>query len=90
MRASSKGQRCMPGCLNRMAPRDLFCRRRKWPRLPVRLLWGENDTEVPVEVAERAMEILGERATLELVKGGGHLLPVTSPKRVRAEIEALL
>lgn len=58
--------------------------------VPVRLLWGENDTEVPVEVAERAMEILGERSTLDVVEGGGHLLPVTNPDRVRAEIEALL
>lgn len=58
--------------------------------LPVRLLWGERDTEVPVEVAERAMEILGERASLSIVERGGHLLPVTDPDRVRAEIEALL
>lgn len=58
--------------------------------LPVRLLWGKNDTEVPVEVAERAMEILGKRSSLAIVEHGGHLLPVTDPDRVRAEIGAML
>lgn len=58
--------------------------------LPVRLLWGTEDSEVPTEIAERALEILGPRAELVTVPGGGHLLPVTHAARVRSELEVLL
>ncbi len=58
--------------------------------LPIRLLWGAEDVEVPPEIAERALEIMGERGSLVTVPGGGHLLPVTHAERVRSELEVLL
>lgn len=58
--------------------------------LPVHLLWGAEDGEVPVEIAERALEIIGARGRLETVSDGGHLLPVTHADRVRSALEALL
>jgi pimeloyl-ACP methyl ester carboxylesterase len=45
---------------------------------PVDLLWGADDHEVPVEVAERAARILPD-PTLEVVEGVGHLLPLEAP-----------
>jgi pimeloyl-ACP methyl ester carboxylesterase len=45
---------------------------------PVVLLWGADDHDVPVEVAERAAEILPQ-ARLEVVDGVGHLLPLEAP-----------
>ena len=58
--------------------------------VPVTLLWGGEDTEVPPTVAAAAATILGDRATVILIEGAGHLLPVTEPGRLRAELEALL
>ena len=53
--------------------------------LPVTLLWGANDTEVPVEVAERAAAML---ASSELIvrPGAGHLTPTEIPTDLRAAI----
>lgn len=45
---------------------------------PVALVWGADDREVPVEVAERAVGILPQ-ATLEVVGGVGHLTPLEAP-----------
>jgi pimeloyl-ACP methyl ester carboxylesterase len=62
-------------------------------RCPVRLVWGEADGEVPVEVARRALEVLttaGADARLEVVPGVGHLVPVEAPAALRAAIEDLL
>lgn len=53
---------------------------------PVALLWGSDDHEVPVEVAERAAGILPQ-ATLEVVEGAGHLTPLDAPD---ALLQALL
>jgi pimeloyl-ACP methyl ester carboxylesterase len=48
---------------------------------PVALLWGADDEEVPVEVAQRAAAIL-PRATLEVIGGVGHLTPLEAPDAV--------
>jgi pimeloyl-ACP methyl ester carboxylesterase len=55
--------------------------------LPVTLLWGANDTEVPVEVAERAATLL---ASSELIvrPGAGHLTPTEIPTDLRAAVLA--
>ncbi len=58
-------------------------------RCPVRLVWGVRDSDVPVEIAERALEFLAD-AELDVVDGAGHHLPRTSPDRLREAIEALL
>jgi pimeloyl-ACP methyl ester carboxylesterase len=45
---------------------------------PVQLVWGENDAEVPLEVAVRA-ERCFPTATLVTLPGVGHLAPVEAP-----------
>lgn len=62
---------------------------------PVTLLWGDDDTAVPVAVAQAALERLrrgraGERARLELCHGVGHMLPLSSPLELRAAVEEYL
>jgi pimeloyl-ACP methyl ester carboxylesterase len=49
---------------------------------PVDLVWGANDTEVPVEVAERARALLGS-STLLTLPGVGHLTPTEAPAALR-------
>ncbi len=48
---------------------------------PVDLLWGENDSEVPVEVARRAQGMFPE-ARLTVLPGVGHLVPTEAPQDV--------
>ena len=51
---------------------------------PVELVWGDDDTAAPIDVAQRAAEILGpERATLTVLPGAGHLTPSTAPDALR-------
>jgi pimeloyl-ACP methyl ester carboxylesterase len=60
---------------------------------PVDLLWGAEDTEVPVAVAESARdEILsaGGTATLEILDGIGHLVPTQAPQSLRSVVERSL
>lgn len=52
---------------------------------PVELLWGEQDGEVPVEVAVRAQSML-PKATLRVLSGVGHLLPTESPLELRRSV----
>lgn len=51
-------------------------------RCPVDLVWGADDTEVPVEVAERAASVF-PAATLHLLPGVGHLVPIEAPAELR-------
>jgi pimeloyl-ACP methyl ester carboxylesterase len=52
-------------------------------RIPVRLVWGAEDREVPVTVARRAFELLDSAGVTDLdltvVQSGGHQLPLTHP-----------
>jgi pimeloyl-ACP methyl ester carboxylesterase len=57
--------------------------------LPVRLIWGENDTAAPVWMPGEAMEILGDNATLEIVPGSAHLLDAGLVKSLRGSIDEL-
>jgi len=52
---------------------------------PVDLVWGEQDTEVPVEVALRAQPMFPS-ATLAILPGVGHLTPTEAPDRLREVI----
>lgn len=57
------------------------------------LIWGSNDTEVPVAVAEEAARVVssgGGVAALEVVEGVGHLLPTQAPDSLRFAVEKLL
>ena len=58
-------------------------------RCRVRLVWGENDDEVPVSVARRAADLLAD-ASVDVVAGVGHHVLLLAPNRVRAAIEGLL
>jgi pimeloyl-ACP methyl ester carboxylesterase len=52
---------------------------------PVDLVWGEEDGEVPVEVAVRA-QALFPSATLETLPGVGHLTPTEAPAALRRAV----
>ena len=52
---------------------------------PVELVWGQDDREVPVAVAEAAATI-GQQAVLTLCPSAGHLVPTSAPDCLRAAI----
>jgi pimeloyl-ACP methyl ester carboxylesterase len=61
--------------------------------IPVVLLWGAEDTEVPVAVAEGAAAILrAAGATVKLVvePAVGHLLPVVSPESLHRAVDEMI
>jgi pimeloyl-ACP methyl ester carboxylesterase len=47
--------------------------------VPVTMVWGEWDRDVPVDVARRARELLHSTSSLRVVAGVGHLLPTEAP-----------
>lgn len=60
---------------------------------PLSLLWGANDTEVPVDVAHRSAAIVndaGGSAQVEVVEGVGHLLPIQAPDSLLAAVKRLM
>ena len=60
---------------------------------PVRMVWGSNDREVPLEVARRAARLLddiGIDVEVDVVEHGGHHVPREAPERVCRAIEGLL
>lgn len=61
--------------------------------IPVHLLWGSEDTEVPPEVAVRAARLIedaGGSAEIEVLEGVGHHVPLAAPAAVRAAIESMI
>jgi len=52
---------------------------------PVHLLWGEDDTDVPLSVAEAAQALIAD-ADLEVLSGVGHFVPLQAPDAVREAI----
>jgi len=52
----------------------------------VHLLWGAEDREVPVSVAETADALLAD-SVLEVIPGVGHFLPIEAPEVLRRAIE---
>jgi pimeloyl-ACP methyl ester carboxylesterase len=61
-------------------------------KTPVRLLWGSEDKEVPVGVAERSLEVLEKArvdSMLEVLIGVGHLVPIEAPRQLRALIDRM-
>ncbi len=57
---------------------------------PVELVWGQDDTAAPVEIAKEAASILGPRARLSILPGVGHDTLALAPGAVRAAIVAQL
>jgi pimeloyl-ACP methyl ester carboxylesterase len=58
--------------------------------VPVTFLWGEDDLEVPMDVATRASALLSTTHTLQALHGVGHLLPTEAPDHLRTAVEASL
>ncbi len=52
--------------------------------VPATLVWGEDDADVPLDVARRAADLIGG-APLVVVPGVGHLLPIEAPGALLAE-----
>jgi pimeloyl-ACP methyl ester carboxylesterase len=65
---------------------------------PVRLVWGSEDHDVPVSIAERAIALInqnsdrapGEEPRLIVLEGVGHLVPTEAPDALRAVIDELV
>lgn len=55
---------------------------------PVELVWGADDTVTPLEVARRASELMPD-SRLEVIEGGGHMSPLTTPGALRAAVDRL-
>jgi pimeloyl-ACP methyl ester carboxylesterase len=58
--------------------------------VPVTLLWGEEDHEVPLDVATRARALLTTTHTLQTLHGVGHLLPSEAPRELADVVGALV
>jgi pimeloyl-ACP methyl ester carboxylesterase len=65
---------------------------------PVVLVWGDQDSDVPLEVAQRALSIIGQDlpvgerspSRLEVLEGVGHLVPTSDPRALRRAIDSVL
>lgn len=57
--------------------------------VPVQLLWGDRDEEVPLSVAEAAQALIPD-SSLEVLNGVGHFVPLEAPEALRAAIEKAL
>jgi pimeloyl-ACP methyl ester carboxylesterase len=57
---------------------------------PVALVWGENDTAAPVDIACRAQDIIGTPCTLDVVDGVGHDVHTDRPDLLHDRALALL
>ena len=52
---------------------------------PVELVWGQNDDQVPTEVAERTAQMLAS-AHLTVLDGIGHFVPTEAPEAIVAAV----
>ena len=61
------------------------------PRIssPVHLIWGADDADVPVSVAETAQPLIRD-VSLEVLPGVGHFVPIQAPDALREAIEKAL
>jgi pimeloyl-ACP methyl ester carboxylesterase len=60
---------------------------------PIHLLWGADDAEVPVAVAHESAILVNESggvASLEVVEGVGHMLPIQDPDSLRVAVAKML
>lgn len=57
---------------------------------PTLFLWGENDDEVPVEIANRARTLTSAPSEVVIAEGIGHLLPTQAPALLAARVLRLL
>ena len=59
-------------------------------RMPVDFVWGELDTEVPLDVAKGAALLLQGGHSVRVVPGVGHLVPVEAPDELVDAAERVL
>lgn len=57
---------------------------------PITLVWGDDDTAAPLAGATDLAERLGDRATLKVIAGAGHLTPNTAVAQLRDALDGLL
>jgi pimeloyl-ACP methyl ester carboxylesterase len=57
---------------------------------PVALVWGENDREVPSDVARRGADLLAGPHTLRVLPGVGHFVPTEAPGELVASVNEVL
>jgi pimeloyl-ACP methyl ester carboxylesterase len=60
---------------------------------PIHLLWGSEDREVPVVVARESARLVTESggiASVEVVEGVGHMLPIQDPDSLRNAVAKML
>ena len=57
--------------------------------VPVALVWGTRDSEVPLEVAERARSLV-PGSTLCVIEDVGHLVPIEAPDELAEVVESAL
>ncbi|MFC4013291.1 alpha/beta fold hydrolase [Nonomuraea purpurea] len=57
--------------------------------LPVRILWGEQDTWIPTKTAERLRSLI-PGARLSLIGGAGHLVQYDAPVALMDEVRTWL
>ena len=55
---------------------------------PVTMVWGADDRDVPVSVAERAATLLQRRPETIIVENCGHLVPTSAPAALAAAVVA--
>lgn len=58
-------------------------------RVPVRMVWGESDTEAPMPLGRNASGLI-DGASFRVVEGGGHLLEGAVATAVREELLELM
>jgi pimeloyl-ACP methyl ester carboxylesterase len=58
--------------------------------VPVTLLWGEGDLEVPLDIATRAEALVTSMHTLTTLDHTGHLLPTEAPAELAKVVGALV
>lgn len=57
---------------------------------PVTMLWGEEDRDVPVEVARRAAALLPHGASLRVLAGVDHFVPTRAPDALADAVSGAL
>lgn len=58
--------------------------------VPVLLIWGREDTWIPLERGRELQQLIGENARLAPVAGAGHLIIEEDPDAIAAEINAFV
>jgi len=56
---------------------------------PISLVWGQLDSDVPLDVAEQIASVVS-RSTLTVLEGVGHLVPTEAPEALRTAVSAAI